>query len=275
MHCPRPSMQCAQVMTKRIFCAVACITVASHAGVFRGARISSLPTPQEIRAPLKTPAWEASITGALQAKRGKRSICEKRESQDERRRKTKAPVAGPLFWLFHARLHLKWLLTDGGHVKRTNEKLKTRSINRQQHKLQEVKTTRTWITFNNVRLTTAAKTRFSQSKFSSCSNTATRKKSGKTCCSYYSRLPVTRTLANSDQNRFPLDFRHTFTVILPSITRILDNSNSRKLEPIFVSPQVICYIILPSITRTVFWALKKSGEKPSSSVWTNEFWISY
>ena len=117
--------------------------VASHAGVFRGARISSLPTPQEIRAPLKTPAWEVSITGALQAKRGKRSICEKRESQDERRRKTKAPVAGPLFWLFHARLHLKRLLTDGGHVKRTNEKLKTRSINRQQHKLQEVKTTRT------------------------------------------------------------------------------------------------------------------------------------
>ena len=40
-----------------------------------------------------------------------------------------------------------------------------------------------------------------------------------------SRLPITRTLANSNQNRFPLDFRHTFTVILPSITRILDKSN--------------------------------------------------
>ena len=35
----------------------------------------------------------------------------------------------------------------------------------------------------------------------------------------YSRLPVTRILANSNQNRFPLDFLHTFTVILPSITR--------------------------------------------------------
>ena len=35
----------------------------------------------------------------------------------------------------------------------------------------------------------------------------------------YSRLPITRTLANSNQNRFPLDFRHTFTVILPSVTR--------------------------------------------------------
>ena len=30
--------------------------------------------------------------------------------------------------------------------------------------------------------------------------------------------------ANSNQNRFPLDFRHTFTVILPSVTRTPDNS---------------------------------------------------
>ena len=29
--------------------------------------------------------------------------------------------------------------------------------------------------------------------------------------------------ANSNQNRFPLDFHHTFTVILPSVTRTLDN----------------------------------------------------
>ena len=40
--------------------------VASHAGVFRGARISSLPQTafvgrEEIRAPLKTPAWEATF----------------------------------------------------------------------------------------------------------------------------------------------------------------------------------------------------------------------
>lgn len=34
-----------------------------------------------------------------------------------------------------------------------------------------------------------------------------------------------RTLANSNQNRFPVDFVHTFTVILPSVTRTLDNSN--------------------------------------------------
>ena len=32
--------------------------LASHAGVFRGVRISSLPTRDEIPAPLKTPAWE-------------------------------------------------------------------------------------------------------------------------------------------------------------------------------------------------------------------------
>ena len=41
----------------------------------------------------------------------------------------------------------------------------------------------------------------------------------------YSRLPITRTLANSNQNRFSPDFRHTFTVILLSITRTLDNSS--------------------------------------------------
>ena len=39
------------------------------------------------------------------------------------------------------------------------------------------------------------------------------------------QLPITRTVANSNQNQFPLDFRHTFTVILPSVTRTLDNSN--------------------------------------------------
>ena len=38
-------------------------SVASHAGVFRGARI--LPSPQT-RAPLKTPAWEARESAELQ-----------------------------------------------------------------------------------------------------------------------------------------------------------------------------------------------------------------
>ena len=35
--------------------------VASHVGGFRGARISSLPARDEIRASLKTPAWEANM----------------------------------------------------------------------------------------------------------------------------------------------------------------------------------------------------------------------
>ena len=39
------------------------ISIASHAGVFTGARISSLR--EEKRAPLKTPAWEARISSAI------------------------------------------------------------------------------------------------------------------------------------------------------------------------------------------------------------------
>ena len=49
----------------------------------------------------------ACITGALWAKRGKRGICAKCETRDEGRRKNKAPVAGPLFWLFCPRLRLR------------------------------------------------------------------------------------------------------------------------------------------------------------------------
>ena len=97
--------------------------------------------------------------------------------------KNKAPVASPLFWLFRPRLRPQ-ILTDGGHIKRTHQKLKTRSINRQQHKPQEITTTRTRITFNNVRLS-KAKTRFAQSKFSSCPNSAARKKRRKTWGDYH------------------------------------------------------------------------------------------
>ena len=35
--------------------------------------------------------------------------------------------------------------------------------------------------------------------------------------SKYSRLPITQTLVNSNRSRFPLDFLHTFTVILSSV----------------------------------------------------------
>ena len=38
------------------------LSVASHAGVFRGARFSSFVGRDEKRAPLKTPAWEARLS---------------------------------------------------------------------------------------------------------------------------------------------------------------------------------------------------------------------
>ena len=37
--------------------------------------------------------------------------------------------------------------------------------------------------------------------------------------------PHFEVYANLNQNQFPLDFLHTFTVILPSVTGTLDNSN--------------------------------------------------
>ena len=40
----------------------------------------------------------------------------------------------------------------------------------------------------------------------------------------YSQLPITRTFSKSNQNRFPLDFLHAFTVIIPSVTWTSANS---------------------------------------------------
>ena len=76
--------------------------------------------------------------------------------------------------------------------------------------------------------------------------------------------------ANSNQNRFPLDFHHTFTVILPSLTWTLDNSKLPLTWSNFCFPSDHFHIILPSITRTMFWALKKSGKK---SVLPPKHWI--
>ena len=42
------------------------------------------------------------------------------------------------------------------------------------------------------------------------------------CIIWALKLPL-EPCANSKQNRFPLDFLHTFTVILPSVTPTLDN----------------------------------------------------
>ena len=76
--------------------------------------------------------------------------------------------------------------------------------------------------------------------------------------------------ANSNQNRFLLDFRHTFTVILPSLTRTLDNSKLPLTRSNFCFPSDHFHIILSSITRTMFWALKKSGK---NSVLPPQHWI--
>ena len=65
----------------------------------------------------------------------------------------------------------------------------------------------------------------------------------------YSRLTITRTLAKSNQNRFPLDFFHTYTVILTSVTRALDNSNLPLTRSCFCFPSDDLYIILPSILK--------------------------
>ena len=43
--------------------------------------------------------------------------------------------------------------------------------------------------------------------------------------SLYSRIPITQTPANSNQNRFSVDFVHTFPVILPTVNPTLNNSN--------------------------------------------------
>ena len=57
----------------------------------------------------------------------------------------------------------------------------------------------------------------------------------------FSRLPITRTLANSnlaltsDQSR-SLYFLHKFTVILPLVTRTLDNLNLPLTRSIFLFP---------------------------------------
>ena len=57
---------------------------------------------------------------------------------------------------------------------------------------------------------------------------------------------------NSNQNRFPPDFHYTFIVILPSVTRTLDNSNLPLTRSNFCFPSDHFNIILPSLTRTKF-----------------------
>ena len=88
----------------------------------------------------------------------------------------------------------------------------------------------------------------------------------------YTWLPITRTLANWNQNWFPPDFCHTFTVILPSVARAINNLNLPLTQSRFCFPSVSdnFHIILPLITRTMFWTLK-SWEK--TVYWHPKHWI--
>ena len=85
----------------------------------------------------------------------------------------------------------------------------------------------------------------------------------------YSRLPITRTVVNSNQNRFPLDFFHTYTVILPSVTRALDNSNLPLTRSYFRFPSDDLYIILPSILSA--WQVDQKRKKVCTAVRNIEF----
>ena len=62
--------------------------------------------------------------------------------------------------------------------------------------------------------------------------------------------------ANTNQNRFPLHFLHTFTIILPSVTRANLDSRSK-----FCFPSDHFYINLPSITRAMLWVPDKSNKE--------------
>ena len=70
-----------------------------------------------------------------------------------------------------------------------------------------------------------------------------------------SRLPITWTLANSNPNRFPLDFLHTFTAILLSVTWTRDNSN---LPPTTCSMYTFFQILRGDIFPLIIICLIKS-----------------
>jgi len=72
-----------------------------------------------------------SLQALYEPSEGNVASCAKRETSAKREtrggEKNKAPVTSPLLWLFRPHLSPQ-ILTDDGFVKRTNEKLKTRSI---------------------------------------------------------------------------------------------------------------------------------------------------
>ena len=94
----------------------------------------------------------------------------------------------------------------------------------------------------------------------------------------YSRLSITRTLANSNlacansnQSWFLLDFLLTFAVILPSITWTLDNSNLPLTRSDFCFPSDHIYIILPSILEPCY--KRVTSQEKKTVYWSPRHWI--
>ena len=110
-------------------------------------------------------------------------FCGKRERRGEE--KNKAAVTSPLFWLFRPPTHtsIDWRRRCQKDQSKHDTLLENCHLSgyqkyRHQHKPQEIKTTRSWITFNNIRLS-KAKVPFAQSKFSLCLSPRRERKGGK------------------------------------------------------------------------------------------------
>ena len=110
-------------------------------------------------------------------------FCAKRERRGEE--KNKAAVTRPLFWLFRPPTHtsIDWRRRCQKDQSKHDTLLENCHLSgyqkyRHQHKPQEIKTTRSWITFNYVRLS-KAKVPFAQSKFSLCLSQRRERKGGK------------------------------------------------------------------------------------------------
>ena len=88
----------------------------------------------------------------------------------------------------------------------------------------------------------------------------------------YSWLPITRTSRYLEPKSIPPGFS---SYIYCNFT--LGNSNLPLTQSSFCFPSVDFYVILPSISQTMFCAFKtlKSREKKSNGVRNIEFWISH
>ena len=110
-------------------------------------------------------------------------FCAKRERRGEE--KNKAAVTSPLFWLFRPPTHtsIDWRRRCQKDQSKHDTLLENCHLSgyqkyRHQHKPQEKKPTRSWITCNNVRLS-KAKVPFAQSKFSLYLSPRRERKGGK------------------------------------------------------------------------------------------------